>query len=68
MGYRHAVADARVPFLGATALLILGGLCFAAGGWVTRAGRLALVALAGLLAPLAAYVCVTQPVNQRQTA
>lgn len=68
MGHLHAVADARMPLVGATALLSTGGLFFAAGGWATLPGRLALLALAGLLTQLAAYLLVAQPVNQRQTA
>jgi hypothetical protein len=68
MGHLHAVADARMPLFGATALLSTGGLFFAAGGWATLPGRLALLALAGLLTQLAAYVLVAQPVNKRQTA
>lgn len=68
LGHLHAVADARMPLFGATALLSTAGLCWVAGGWPTLPGRLALVALAGLLTQLAAYLLVAQPVNQRQTA
>jgi hypothetical protein len=68
LGHLHAVADARMPLFGATALLTTGGLFFATGGWPTLPGRLALLALAGLLTQLAAYVLVAQPVNKRQTA
>ncbi len=68
MGHLHAVADARMPLFGATALLSTGGLFFAAGGLATLPGRLALLALAGLLTQLAAYLLVAQPVNKRQTA
>jgi hypothetical protein len=68
LGHLHAVADARMPLLGITALLSTGGLFFVAGGWPTLPGRLALLALAGLLTQLAAYVLVAQPVNKRQTA
>ncbi|RZK54165.1 MAG: DUF1772 domain-containing protein [Hymenobacter sp.] len=68
LGHLHAVADARMPLFGVTALLSTGGLCWVAGGWATLSGRLALLALAGLLTQLAAYVRVAQPVNKRQTA
>jgi hypothetical protein len=68
MGQLHAVADARMPLFGGTALLSTGGLFWAAGGWSTLSGRLALLALAGLLTQLAAYLLVAQPINQRQTA
>jgi hypothetical protein len=68
LGHLHAVADARMPLFGVTALLSTGGLCWMAGGWATLPGRLALLALAGLLTQLAAYVRVAQPVNKRQTA
>jgi hypothetical protein len=68
MGQLHAVADARMPLFGATALLSTSALFFAAGGWPTLPGRLALLALAGLLTQLAAYLLVAQPVNKRQTA
>jgi hypothetical protein len=68
MGHLHAVADARMPLIGATALLSTGGLCWVAGGWSTLPGCLALLALAGLLTQLAAYLLVAQPVNKRQTA
>ena len=68
LGHLHAVADARMPLFGATALLSTGGLFFVAGGWPTLPGRLALLALAGLLTQLAAYLLVAQPVNKRQTA
>jgi hypothetical protein len=68
MGHLHAVADARMPLFGATALLSTGGLFWVSGGWPTLPGRLALLALAGLLTQLAAYVLVAQPVNKRQTA
>ena len=68
LGQLHAVADARMPLFGATALLCTGALCWVAGGWTTLPGRLALLALAGLLTQLAAYVLVNQPINKRQTA
>jgi len=68
LGHLHAVADARMPLFGVTALLSTGGLCWVAGGWATLPGRLALLALAGLLTQLAAYILVAQPVNKRQTA
>ncbi|MVN78884.1 DUF1772 domain-containing protein [Hymenobacter sp. HMF4947] len=68
LGHLHAVADARMPLFGATALLTTGGLFFVAGGWPTLAGRLALLAPVGLLTQLAAYGLVAQPVNKRQTA
>ncbi|MGI4885443.1 MAG: hypothetical protein ACRYFR_10845 [Janthinobacterium lividum] len=68
LGHLHAVADARMPLFGATALLSTGALFWVAGGWPTLPGRLALLALAGLLTQLAAYVRVAQPVNKRQTA
>ena len=68
LGHLHAVADARMPIPGVLAVLSAGGLFFAAGGWATWAGRLALLALAGLLTMLGAYLRVAQPVNQRQTA
>jgi hypothetical protein len=66
LGHLHAVADARMPVLGATALLSIGAL--AAGGWGTWPGWLALLALAGQLTQLLAYVRVAQPVNRAQTA
>ncbi|WP_046246542.1 hypothetical protein [Hymenobacter terrenus] len=68
LGHLHAVADARMPVVGATALLTTGGLFFAAGGWTTVAGRLALLALTGMLTQLGAYLRVAQPVNRVQTA
>jgi hypothetical protein len=68
LGHLHAVADARMPLFGITALLSTGGLFWVAGGWPALTGRLALLALAGLLTQLAAYVLVAQPVNKRQTA
>jgi hypothetical protein len=68
MGHLHAVADARMPLFGATALLSTGALFFATGGWAKLPGRLALLALAGLLTQLAAYLLIAQPVNKRQTA
>ncbi|WP_460582490.1 hypothetical protein [Hymenobacter arcticus] len=68
LGHLHAVADARMPVVGVTALLSTSALFFTAGGWPTLPGRLALLALAGLLTQLAAYVAVAQPVNKRQTA
>ena len=68
LGQLHAVADARIPLFGATALLSTGTLFLVAGGWSTLSGRLALLALAGLLTQLGAYLLVAQPVNKRQTA
>ncbi len=68
LGRLHAVADARMPAVGATALLTTTALFFAVGGWSTGAGRLALLALAGLLTQLAAYLAVARPVNRLQTA
>lgn len=68
LGHLHAVADARMPVFGVAALLSTSGLGWVAGGWATLPGRLALLALAGLLTQLAAYVRVAQPVNKRQTA
>lgn len=68
LGQLHAVADARMPLFGGTALLSTSTLFFVAGGWPTLPGRLALLALAGLLTQLAAYLLVAQPVNKRQTA
>ena len=68
LGHLHAVADARMPLVGALGLLSTSGLFFTAGGWSTLPGRLALLALAGLLTQLAAYLLVAQPVNKRQTA
>ena len=68
LGHLHAVADARMPLAGVTAILSTGALFFVAGGWPALPGRLALLALAGLLTQLAAYVLVNQPVNKRQTA
>lgn len=68
LGHLHAVADARMPVAGVTAILSTGALFFVAGGWPTLPGRLALLALAGLLTQLAAYVLVNQLVNKRQTA
>ena len=68
LGHLHAVADARMPVAGALAMLSTVGLVVAAGGWATWAGRLALVALGGLLTMLGLYVRVAQPVNQRLTA
>lgn len=66
LGHLHAVADARMPLLGATALVATAAL--AAGGWGTLPGQLALLALAGQLTQLIAYVRVAQPVNRAQTA
>jgi hypothetical protein len=66
LGHLHAVADVRMPFIGAAALLSTAVL--AAGGWGTLPGGLALLALAGLLTQLIAYVRVAQPVNRAQTA
>ncbi|MBC8084235.1 MAG: DUF1772 domain-containing protein, partial [Hymenobacter sp.] len=54
--------------IGATGLLSTGALFFVAGGWPALPGRLALLALAGLLTQLAAYLLVNKPVNKRQTA
>ena len=68
LGHLHAVADARMPVAGGTAILSTGALFLVAGGWPTPAGRLALLALAGLLTQLAAYLLVAQPVNKRQAA
>jgi hypothetical protein len=68
LGHLHAVADVRMPIVGATALLSTAGLALLAGGWGTRPGGLALLALAGLLIQLMAYVRVAQPVNRAQTA
>ena len=68
LGHLHAVADARMPLFGGMALLSTGGLFFVAGGWPTLPGRLALLALLGLLTQLAAYLLVAQPINKRQTA
>lgn len=68
LGHLHAVADSRMPIIGVTALLSTAGLFFVAGGWPTLPGRLALLALVGLLTQLAAYLLVAQPVNKRQTA
>lgn len=68
LGQLHAVADVRMPIAGGLAVLSAGGLFFAAGGWSTWAGRLALLALAGLLTMLGAYLRVAQPVNKRLTA
>jgi hypothetical protein len=68
MGHLHAVADARMPVAGALAMLSTTGLFFAAGGWAVWAGRLALLALGGLLTMLGLYARVAQPVNQRLTA
>lgn len=68
LGRLHAVADRRMPVVGATALLTTSGLIYSAGGWATAAGRLAVLALAGLLTQLGAYLAVAQPVNRRQTS
>jgi hypothetical protein len=65
LGHLHAVADVRMPFVGAAGLLSTAGL--AVGGWGTLPGGLALLALAGLLTQLTAYVRVAQPVNRAQT-
>jgi hypothetical protein len=66
LGHLHAVADARMPLLGATALVATAAL--AAGGWGTPPGQLALLALAGQLTQLLAYLRVAQPVTRAQTA
>jgi hypothetical protein len=66
LGHVHAVADARMPVFGATALLATVAL--AAGGWGTWPGWLELLALAGQLTQLLAYVRVAQPVSRAQTA
>jgi hypothetical protein len=68
LGHLHAVADARMPPIGATALLSTAGLALATGGWRTLPGGLALLALAGLLTQITAYLRVAKPVNQAQTA
>lgn len=68
LGHLHAVGDVRMPLLGATGLLATAGLALATGGWHTRPGSLALLALLGLLTHLAVYLRVAQPVNQAQTA
>ena len=68
LGHLHAVADKRMPVVGATALLSTGALFFTAGAWHSGAGRLALLALAGLLTQLAAYLNVAQPINRLQSA
>jgi hypothetical protein len=68
LGQLHAVGDARMPLIEATGLLATTGLALAADGWHTPAGRLALLALVGLLTHLAAYLRVAKPVNQAQTA
>jgi hypothetical protein len=65
LGHLHAVADARMPLFGAAHDR---GLFFTTGGWPTLPGRLARLALAGLLTQPAAYMLVAQPVNKRQTA
>jgi hypothetical protein len=68
LGQLHAVGDARMPLIEATGLLATTGLALAADGWHTPPGRLALLALVGLLTHLAAYLRVAKPVNQAQTA
>ncbi|MGI4821178.1 MAG: hypothetical protein ACRYFV_08190 [Janthinobacterium lividum] len=68
LGHLHAVADVRMPLVGATALLSTAGLALAAGGWGTLPGGLALLALVGLLTQLTAYLRVAQAVNRAQTA
>ncbi|MGI4742153.1 MAG: hypothetical protein ACRYG7_43905 [Janthinobacterium lividum] len=54
LGHLHAVADARMPVLGAMALVATAAL--AAGGWGTSPGQLALLALGGQLTQLLAYL------------
>ena len=68
LGHLHAVGDTRMPLFGATGLLATAVLALAAGGWHTRPGSLALLALLGLLTHLAVYLRVAKPVNQAQTA
>jgi hypothetical protein len=68
LGHLHAVGDARMPLFGATGLLATAGLALAAGGWHTRPGSLALLALLGLLTHLLVYLRVAKPVNEAQTA
>lgn len=65
LGHLHAVADRRMPLLGATALLSTAAL---AVGGDAPTSRLALLALAGQLTQLVAYLRVAQPVNRAQTA
>ncbi|GHF54181.1 hypothetical protein GCM10017781_33090 [Deinococcus metalli] len=67
MGRLHRYGDARMPVFGALGLLSTLGLVFAAG-FGSAASTWALVALAGLLTQLAAYVVVARPVNTILTA
>jgi hypothetical protein len=68
LGHLHAVGDTRMPLIGGTGLLATAGLTLAAGGWHTRPGSLALLALVGLLTHLMVYLRVAKPVNQAQSA
>lgn len=64
VGSLHAVADRRMPVVGATALGSTLAYALAAGSG-SASGRLALVALA---AHLALYLAVAKPINARLTA
>lgn len=67
VGHLHAVADRRMPAVGATALASTLAYALAAGV-ATPSGRLALVALAAMAAHLALYLRVAAPINRRLTA
>lgn len=62
MGHFHEVADARMPFIGATAVVTtLLQVIFA--GVQTISGQLAIISLAALLVHLFIYLTIAKPVN-----
>jgi hypothetical protein len=67
VGSLHAVADRRMPVVGATALGSTLAYALSAGSG-SASGRLALVALVALAAHLALYLAVAKPINARLTA
>lgn len=67
MGRLHQVGDARMPLLGAAALVSTLALVFTTGVG-SSPSLLALLALAGLGTQLGAYLLVARAVNTAQTA
>ena len=62
MGHFHEVADARMPFIGVTAVVTtLLQVIFA--GVQTISGQLAIISLAALLVHLFIYLTIAKPVN-----